>query len=248
MKQSVFHYSNVVNAPLGRGFISLLVSINVCFFTSRAAAGDFESVDDIESFDADADDDESATMPQLEADQHELRVANQNNIGLGIGESTPYVSLSLEYFRVFDETRAFFIGAGRGASNSTVQKNGDETFSNKVSSSVFQGGLVFWPSRNFPYAVAAALSTGTVSGAVQTRAGDSGRYHLNTLGIGADLQLETFFENRLWLKWVLFSGRYFRVVKGDYSNMTGAQMEVVRDNFNGLKLVGVTNLTVGYSW
>jgi hypothetical protein len=83
---------------------------------------------------------------------------------------------------------------------------------------------------------------------VQTRAGNSGRYHLNTLGVGADLQLETFFENRLWLKWVLFSGRYFRVVKGDYSGMTGAQMEVVRDSFNGLKLVGVTNLTVGYSW
>ena len=243
-----FHDNRVLNAPLGRGVIYLLVSINIDFFASPAAAVDFESVDDIESFDAESDDDESSVMPQLDADQHELRVANQNNIGLGIGESTPYVSLSLEYFRIFSETRAFFIGAGRGAFSSTFQKNGDETFSNKVSSSVFHGGLVFWPSRNFPYAVAAALSTGSVSGAVQTRAGDSGRYHLNTLGVGADLQLETFFENRLWLKWVLFSGRYFRVVKGDYSGMTGAQMEVVRDSFNGLKIVGVTNLTVGYSW
>jgi hypothetical protein len=243
-----FHDSTALTAPLGRGVIYLLVSLNIDFFASRAAAVDFESVDEIESFDSSSDDDESSAMPQLDADQHELRVANQNNLGLGIGESTPYVSLSLEYFRIFNETRAFFIGAGRGAFSSTVQKNGDETFSNKVSSSVFQGGLVFWPSRNFPYAVAAALSTGSVSGAVQTRAGNSGRYHLNTLGVGADLQLETFFENRVWLKWVLFSGRYFRVVKGDYSNMTGAQMEVVRDSFNGLKLVGVTNLTVGYSW
>jgi len=222
----------------------------VSFGHSLFAAADFENFDEfsVPNDDDEFEDADHTAMPEIESEQHDLRIENQNSLGLSIGESMPHVSLALEYQRNLGLQDGFFLLGGRGASSSTVQESGESPFVNKMSTSALAGGYLWWPSPNFPFATAANVTWLRVDGKMRASGEDTGHYSAQVLGLGADLQLETFFENRFWLKWVVISMNYYKAVTGSHSDISDSRYKTVTKAFSGLKIVGVANITAGYAW
>lgn len=228
----------------------LLATCCVVFSTEVLSEVNFENYDDdgvTEDFD-DIDPDESKDMPEIEADQDDLRQDRKNGVGLSLGEVLPYTTLLLEYHRNLDSMTSVFFAFGRGSLNSSLQEEGEDLVLNKVSSVASEVGYTRWISQNFPVAASGLVSVIRAEGSLIGSDSSKGRHRSDSLGLGGDLRVQTFFENGFWLKWSLISFRYLRVVSESHSNFSRAQLAASRGRFSGLKILGITNITAGYAW
>ena len=228
----------------------LLAIFCMVFSTEVLSEVNFENYDDdgvTEDFD-DVDADESTEMPEIEADQDDLRQDRKNGVGLSVGEVLPYTTLLLEYHRNMDAMTSIFLAFGRGSLNSSLQEEGEDLVLNKVSSLAGEFGYTRWISQTFPVAATGLFSVVRAEGSLIGPETSGGRHRTDSLGLGGDLRVQTFFENGFWLKWSLISFRYLRVVAESHSNFSKAQLAASRGRFSGLKILGITNITVGYAW
>lgn len=214
---------------------------------SSASSMDFDSPDE-SSFPVLSDDPDQVGMPDLEFEQPELRTNRPFSVGLGLGEVVPGVVTSLVTSHVLDEQQAMELIIGAGNRRSSNQAEGGTSSSNKTLTLLVDGRYLWWLSREFPIEVDAGLSLSRVLGSVSDGEGSSGSYHLYSVGLGAGLGFESVSENGVWFRWTILSGRYVKLFNGHYSGMTSDRMSSVIHDLSGLKLVGVTNLTLGYSW
>jgi len=212
-----------------------------------AFAMDFDSPDE-SPFPGPAYDTDESKMPDLEMDQAELRTSRLNALGVGLGEVVYGSVLSLVTSRNIDEQHAVEMTIGIGSRRTSDQAEGGTSFSNKIQTTLVDGRYLWWPSRGFPFSLDAGLTLARVRGSLTDGSGSSGSYQAYTVGIGGGLGFENVFENGVWFKWAILSGRYVRLINGHYNDMTGERMSSVRDDLGGLKLVGIANLTCGYSW
>lgn len=194
-------------------------------------------------------DDESDVLAEGAEDElANAKLSRRHALGLSLGESKPGLVVGFESLQILTPTVACESSIGLGTRRTTLQKDGEYAFQTTVKTTMVSGGMAWWPSTGFPFALSARAGAGIVKGDVKAAQGSSGRYSLTLGELGSSLSLQSFFENGTWIKWVLLSGHYVRVVDGDYSGMSGTQMSVVRDNISGFKIIGIANLTVGYSW
>jgi hypothetical protein len=230
-----------------RFFIKSVLPLILFLPHSPVFAMAFDSPDEQE-FPAAGDDADGARMPDLEMEQDELRGNHPYAMGIGLGETVPGAVLSLVTSRNIDDRQAMQLTLGVGSRRSSDQADGESSFTNKTQTSLVDGRYLWWPSSGFPFVIDAGLSLARVQGKISDGSGAMGTYLAYTIGLGGDLGFETVFENGIWLRWVILSGRYGRLIKARYSDMTGERMSSVRNDLNELKIVGVANLTVGWSW
>jgi hypothetical protein len=230
---------------------SSLLAISCLVFSSEALAEvNFENYDNdgvTEDFDA-ADQGESSEMPEIEADQDDLRQDRKNGLGLSVGEVLPYTTLLAEYHRNVDTMTTVFFAFGQGAFNSSLQEEGEVLAINKVSSLASEIGYTKWISQTFPVALSGLVSMTRANGSLVGVDSAKGRHRIDSLGLGGDVRVQTFFENGFWLKWSLISLRYLRVIAESHSSFSKSQLATSRGRFSGFKILGITNITVGYSW
>jgi hypothetical protein len=50
------------------------------------------------------------------------------------------------------------------------------------------------------------------------------------------------------VEWTLISFYYGQNLRGTYTSISGTQMERIRSNLEGLKILGFANLALGYAW
>lgn len=235
---------------------SWVISVFLSFSTlilhesDASAAADFESFDesDVTGESSDQNADELNAMPEIDAEQHDLRLERRNASAMSLGEVMPLVSLALEYQRHLTESRSVFITAGTGSLTSTSQDAGGNAISNKLNTRAIEFGHMWWTSKSFPIALSAFVTA--VSGEGVTLGSDAprGRYNVSALGAGGDFKMETLFENGFWLKWSLISLRYLRPLSETHSSVESKNLTSIRSRFLGFKIVGITNITVGYAW
>lgn len=232
--------------------VSIFWVFSTLFFyeTDSHAAVEFETFDesDVANESSEQNADELNAMPEIEAEQHDLRLERRNASGISLGEVMPLVSLAIEYQRHLTDSRSIFVTAGTGSLTSTAQYAGEAATSNKMNARVIEVGHMWWTSKSFPIALSAFV-TGLSGDAVAIGTDASrGRYNVTALGAGGDFKMETLFENGFWLKWSLISLRYLKPVSESHKNVALKNLSSMRTRFYGLKLVGITNLTVGYAW
>lgn len=228
-------------------FCFVIESLSV---TPVFAAADFQNLDqseDSSNFE-ELPDESSSPMPEIEAEQHDLRLDRPNGLGLGVGALMPYVSVLVEYQRGLDTHSGFFGALGRGLLKSTSQESGEQLVTNRLKTSAADAGYIWWPSKNFPFAVTGLLGLMRADGEVESSESSTGQYKLVSLGVGLDIRVQNIFENGFFLKWVLLSARHMRVISEQHSDVSRAKLASTRDRFSGLKLLGITNLTIGYMW
>lgn len=235
---------------------SRILTIFLLFWTVGPYASDARAAVEFETFDesdvtgesSEQNGDELNAMPEIEAEQHDLRLERKNASGVSLGEVMPLVSLAVEYQRHLTESRSVFITAGTGSVTSTSQHAGENATSNKLNTRALDLGHMWWTSKSFPIATSAFLTV--LSGDVVAIGTDvpRGRYSVSAFGAGGDFKMETLFENGFWLKWSLISLRYLQPIRESHTNMASKNLSSMRSRFFGLKLVGITNLTVGYAW
>ena len=225
-------------------------SILVLHESDASAAADFETFDesDVTGESSNQSADELSAMPEIEAEQHDLRLERRNAIGMSLGEVMPLVSLAVEYQRHLTDNRSLFITVGTGSLTSTSQDSGGDAISNKLNTRAIDLGHMWWTSKSFPIASSAFVTA--VSGEGVTLGADvpRGRYNVSALGAGGDFKMETLFENGFWLKWSLISLRYLRPLTETHSGIESKNLTSIRSRFLGFKIVGITNITVGYAW
>lgn len=213
------------------------------------AENDFENFDEegaVDDFnETDGADDE---MPDIEAEQDDIRMEKTNGIGVSIGEMLPYTTLLFEYYRNIDPATAIFFAVGRGALNSSLQEEGEDLALNKISTFASEIGYAKWFSQSFPVAATGLASFIRSDGSITGQGIKTGQHRMDSLGLGGDLRLHTFFENGFWLKWSLISFRYLRVISETHSNYSSSQLTSSRQRFSKFKILGVTNITIGYAW
>lgn len=230
------------------GFLS--VSILMLPGQEARAAVEFETFDesDVSGESSEQNVDELSSMPEIEAEQHDLRLERRRALGVSLGEVMPAVSFAMEYQRHISEHRSVFITLGTGSLTSSSQNEGDDATSNKLNTSAIECGHMWWTSKSFPVASSAFMTAASGDGIAIGTDAPKGRYHVLAVGAGADFKMETLFENGFWLKWSLISLRYLKPVSESHSNIASKNISSMRSRFFGLKLVGITNLAVGYAW
>lgn len=233
-------------------FISVFLSFfTLVFHESDAnAAADFETFDDsdVTGESSDQNTDELSAMPEIDAEQHDLRLERRNASGMSLGEVMPLVSLALEYQRHLTESRSVFISAGTGSLTSTSQDAAGNTISNKLNTKAIEFGHMWWTSKSFPIASSAFVTAVSGEGVTLGSGAPRGRYNVSAIGAGGDFKMETLFENGFWLKWSLMSLRYLRPISEAHSSVDSKNLTSIRSRFLGFKIVGITNITVGYAW
>lgn len=213
------------------------------------ADNDFENFDEEDAtVDFNATDGADEGMPDIEAEQDDIRTEKTNGIGVSIGEMLPYTTILFEYYRNIDPATAVFFAVGRGALNSSLQEEGEDLALNKISTFASEIGYAKWFSQSFPVAATGLVSFIRSDGSITGQDIKKGKHRLDSLGLGGDLRLHTFFENGFWLKWSLISFRYLRVISETHSNYSSSQLTSSRQRFSNFKILGVTNITIGYAW
>jgi hypothetical protein len=199
----------------------------------------------------DTDADSSKAEPldsETDMTQYELRQSRPWGLGLGIGETVPGAYVTMSALKIFDIQSGFSCTTGGGYRQTTEQLEGDYAFKNKVKRYLVDGSYLWWPSKNFPFVLSGGVSAGLSDGQVSNSIESSSTYKAYSAGVGGGIEMLTYYENGVWVRWTLISGRYFRLLKASYSKMSDSQIKIVRDDQNGFKVVGVGNLTIGYSW
>ena len=231
-------------------FYCLLAAGSLTVPTRTLAEVVFDNQDEAGSVDGfeDASITEAVEMPEIEAEQDDLRQDRKNGLGFSVGEVFPYTTIALEYHRNLSATTAVFFVFGRGALNSNLQAEGEDLALNKVTTSAYEVGYIKWVSQAFPLALSGFVNIVRADGSLVSTEASRGRHRIDSIGLGSDIRVQTLFENGFWLKWSLLSLRYLRPIAESHSNFPTAQLSTSRGRFAGLKILGVTNVTIGYAW
>ena len=234
-----------MNHEIKAAFTAAVLAVSI---SGPSRALDFESPEAGDSSFLEESDTSDVLADGADVKYIKYKMSRRNALGVSVGESKPGVLAGLETLRMISPTLACESSFGQGIRRSTEQRDGEFSFQNTVRTTSISGGMAWWPSANFPFTVEATGGAGFVKGQVKGAQGSTGQYTFVLGDAGSSLALQSFFESGLWIKWVLLSGHYVRILEGNYSGMSGTQMSIVRDSISGFKIVGVANLTVGYSW
>lgn len=235
--------------------ILLIVAISVACLPVSLAAMDFDPADDADSLSVPVTPDEESSMSgdmdsleESEEDQPEIRVTRRSAVGLRLGEVTPHASSGLVWQRALNNQSSINVALSKGDFRTAEQNEGEAWFENRAKSLSATGRYLWWPSPSFPFALSAGLSIESASGTVTSKTGARGEYRAETAYASSSLVMSHIFSSGLWIEWTLISFNYGKNFKGTYQSMSASQMVRIRNNLNGLKILGFANLTLGYAW
>lgn len=236
--------------------LSLVLALIVSWsWPTLMMAMDFTPKDDSQSLEMEATPEDDASVSGdselstgIEAEQPEIRVTRARALGIRLGEALPHTSLGVTYQHVINDIATVSGIISRGEFRTAEQSEGEAWVENKAKTWLVAARYLWWPNPNFPFAMSAALSVESAWGSLSSRTGAHGDYRTETAYVSTGLVMSHIFQSGLWLEWTLISINYGQVLKGHYRNATAHQMETVRKNLNGFKVLGFANLAVGYAW
>ena len=224
-------------------------------FYLPVVAMDFAPMDDSEALDVEATSEDEASVSgdstsvaDIEAEQPEIRVTRVHSLGLRLGEALPHSSTGFIYQYTFNEREAFSGSLARGEYRAAEQNEGEAWLENRAKTWLLTARYLWWPNSYFPFAFSAAASLETATGTLTSRSGSRGDYRTEAAYVSSGLVMSHIFRSGLWLEWTLISINYGKTFMGKYQSVTGQQMQKVRKNLDGLKVLGFANITLGYAW
>lgn len=235
--------------------ILFIVAISFACLPASLAAMDFGPADEADSLSVTVTADEESSMAgdlessdEPEEEQPEIRVTRKSAVGLRLGEVTPHASSGLVWQRTLNNQSSITAAISKGDFRTAEQNEGEAWFENRAKSLSASGRYLWWPSPSFPFALSGGLSIESASGTVTSKTGTRGEYRTETAYVSSSLVMSHIFLSGLWVEWTLISFNYGKNFKGTYESTTASQMVRIRNNLNGLKILGFANLTLGYAW
>ena len=184
----------------------------------------------------------------IEEEPGEIRQSLAWALAASVGETFPGAGTGILALKTIHERAAWRLAVARGQRRFSGQSASGQLLSRKSRGTYLDLGYELWPALHFPFVLSSGLTVGDIVGTAVSTGSSRESYRLRTAAFGAEIVMESFFDRGFWLRWVLLSGRYVRVVSGDYGHMDGAAMSQVRRDHDGIQITGFANLSVGYSW
>jgi hypothetical protein len=234
---------------------TFIVAISFVCASQMAHAMDFAPDDSNDPLNAEATpEDEQAMVGDLDSggaddnDQTDIRVTRKNALGIRFGEATPHSASGFIWQKTRGEQTALSLAIARGDFRTAEQNEGEPWFENRAKTIAASGRYLWWPNPYFPFAFSAVLSLERSSGTLTSKTGSMGDYQAETAYLGSGLVMSHIFSSGLWVEWTLISFYYGQNLRGTYTSISGTQMERIRSNLEGLKILGFANLALGYAW
>jgi hypothetical protein len=216
----------------------------------RLSSVDFDQGSSLEGYEADSLENNlgGTTEQEPEMSGAETRTAMKMTFGLAVGEFIPGASYGASGLLIQNDVQAIRISAANGKRSYSSQSSSGRPLVRKIQISQIDGGIERWPAAHFPFSFVLAGGVSRVAGEIKDYDGIKRSFNLGLISVGGEIVLESVFENGVWVRWTLLSGRrYFAVTRG-LSNLDAESQSVVADDVTGMKITGFANITLGYAW
>jgi hypothetical protein len=244
-------YSSILSGLIVLGSTALCGGVSSASSFGPLLALDFDNGNALEGKEADEIGVEESIEDHplnLENESGEIRETRRWAAAVSLGESFPGVSVGILALKTINEGSALRLALARGQRRFTGQSAAGRSLSRNSVASYLDAGYEMWPAQHFPFVFSVGSSLGDIQGSAIAAGAESEQFRLRALGLSAEIVFENFFENGVWIRWVLLSGRYAKVISGRYGDLDGDAMSQVRNDHDGLQITGFANVSAGFSW